>query len=274
MVLEWISIAVGLVGFGWAGWKDLRTTEFPDWLPYSLIIVALLLNGAFSVLEGSFAPLINSGFVGMAFLALGLLLYYSKQWGDGDAWLLGAMGFLFPGGIGAVQGVLPSPVVMLFTFFFVAFFYILIYSIGIGLISKRNKKFVQKMEKDILRILGLTVVFTIALVGFVQWFAPKAFAFVYVFPLLLFLLLLFFHYGKFIESTVFRKRISVKQLREGDVPVKEKWRVLNKKEVAALKRKGGYIWIKEGIRFAPAFVITIATMLLYGDLWSFVVSLI
>ena len=67
---------------------------------------------------------------------------------------------------------------------------------------------------------------------------------------------------------IFRRRVDVKDLREGDVPVGEKWRVLGKKEIKALKARGGKIWIKEGVRFAPVFFLTLVLMLAFGNVIS------
>jgi len=285
-----ISVIIGLVGFGWAGWKDLRTTEFPDWVPYSMIFAALILRGVFSFLEGNYMLLLNSAIVGCVLLGFGLLLYHFRQWGDGDAWLLGALGFLFPDGLGfdaaAFSGgnlalfanfpVSPFPLLMVFNFFFVAFFYIVVYSVVVGLRSREAGKFFRDFRKDLIRIVGITVVFTLGIFGVFYYAGMPAqvFSFVVLFPPLLFLLLVFLHYGRFIEGNVFKKRISVKELREGDVPVGEKWRVLGRKEIRALQKKGGKIWIKEGVRFSPVFFLTILVMLLYGNLWNLIVQVI
>jgi len=67
---------------------------------------------------------------------------------------------------------------------------------------------------------------------------------------------------------MFKKQIDVKDLRAGDVPVKGKWRVMTEKEVMILKKRGGKIWIKEGIRFAPVFLITMFVSIFYGSLIS------
>lgn len=268
MVLVELSLIVGLVGFAWAGWKDLKTTEFPDWIPYGLIVFALLARGIVGLMEGSFDLLYISGGVGLLFLGFGLLLYYTKQWGDGDAWLLGAMGFLYPEGLGFFQGSLPFPLLMILHLFLIAFVYIIIYSVVIGLTTKQKQSFWSTFRSQAVKVVAITAVFSVALVGLAAFFGFPAHlnTLLVAFPPLLLFLLVFFHYGKFIEKVVFRRKIRVKDLREGDVPVGKKWRVLGKKELAALKRKGGTIWIKEGVRFAPVFAITVAAMLLFGNI--------
>lgn len=273
-MLTLLSLIVGLIGFGWAGWKDLKTTEFPDWIPYSMIAAALALRAAFSFQTGELSLLINSVSIGSAFLVFGLLLYYFRQWGDGDAWLLGALGFLYPDI--AMAGILPFPVLLLFNFFFVAFLYILVYSVIIGMRSKETVKFFRKFRKDVKRIFGVMVVFTGGLVALFYFLAlpMERFLFLFLFPPFLFFLLFFLHYGKFIEKNLFKRQVSVKALRVGDVPVGERWRVLDKKEIDALKKKGGKIWIKEGVRFAPVFFLTVVVLFLRGDLWSLLLSIV
>ncbi len=88
----------------------------------------------------------------------------------------------------------------------------------------------------------------------------------FLFPAALLAIIIFVHYGRFIEGTAFRKRIDVKDLKVGDVPMGGKWRVLTEKEVRTLKRRGGKIWIKEGVRFAPVFVINVIATLFFGSI--------
>ena len=269
MVFEILSLIVGLGGFALAGWKDLKTTEFPDWIPYSLIIAALAIRAGVSFLIGEYVLLTQSLLIGALFLGFGLLLYHAKQWGDGDAWLLGAMGFLYPDGIGFPPTILPFPLTLLFNFFFVSFFYILLYSLVIGIKSKKIKSFVPRLRKNIPRIIAVTVIFTIALTAVVYFSSIplERFSIIFLFSPVLFCLLVFLQYGRFIEEMMFKKKIDVLQLREGDVPIGEKWRVLGKKEIQALRKRGGKIWIKEGVRFAPVFFLTVIAMLIAGNIY-------
>ena len=73
-MLGWILLAIGVVGFSYAGWKDLKTTEFEDWLPYSIIIAALVVRASFSFILGDFAVITNSVILGLIFLGFGYLL--------------------------------------------------------------------------------------------------------------------------------------------------------------------------------------------------------
>ena len=123
-----VLLFISILGFGAAGYLDLKTTEFPDWLPYSIIIASIAVRAVFSFIMGDFTILTNSFIIGGIFLGIGLALYYTNQWGDGDAWLLGAMGFVFPDPAGfsamtsSAMVSFPFPITLISNMFFVAFF--------------------------------------------------------------------------------------------------------------------------------------------------------
>jgi Flp pilus assembly protein protease CpaA len=276
MLLEMTMVLLGVsvAGFGLAGYWDLKTTEFPDWLPYVMIALALGIRGVFSLMTGDFSYIIYSTIIGLGFLGFGLALYWLKQWGDGDAWLLGALGFLWPdSGSFAVAVLLPFPLTLLFNFFFLAFFYLLVYSVFLGLRSRDvSGGFLKELGgagREIGRLVGA---FTLACLGLMFWvawqFGVQVWSLLYIlaFPPLLLSVLVFMRYGRFVEGNLFKKRVPASRLRAGDVLVKDRWRGLTEKEVAALRKRGGHVWIKEGVRFAPVFVITVVVTLLWGNL--------
>ncbi|MBU0530046.1 MAG: A24 family peptidase [Candidatus Aenigmatarchaeota archaeon] len=275
MVFEWVLLAIGIVGFGAAAYWDLKTTEFPDWLPYSIIIAALVVRAIFAFSVGDLSIIIDSIVVGVAFLAFGYALYVLKQWGDGDAWLLGSLGFLFPSVIGFTQmfpSSFPFYADQIFNFFLVAFIYLIIYSLGMGLKNPKIwKSFKKDLRKDRTSIVGIIVVFSVLAISitfYLNYMIGIPFQNMYnifLLPVLFAFLIIFIRYGKHIEQNLFRKEISVKNLRIGDVPMDEKWRVLDKKEIQMLKKKGGKIWIKEGVRLAPVFIISMLVSLFYGN---------
>ena len=272
MTMILLGVAVG--GFGLAAYWDLKTTEFPDWLPYAMIALALVTRGVFSLLMWDFSHIIYSVIIGLVFLGFGLLLYYLKQWGDGDAWLLGVMGFLFPDSGSFIVGtLLPFPVALLFNFFLIAFLYLLVYSVVLGVKSSgKSGKFLTELgnaKREIGKLVGVFTLATIVLMGYVAWqFGIPLWELVYllVFPPLLLSVLVFTRYGRFVEQNLFKKKIPARKLMVGDVLIEDKWRGLTEKEVVKLRKKGGDVWIKEGVRFAPVFVITVLVTLLWGNL--------
>jgi hypothetical protein len=269
-----VLLGVSVAGFGLAGYWDLKTTEFPDWLPYAMIALALGTRGVFSLLAGDFSYITYSLIVGLAFLGFGLLLYWTRQWGDGDAWLLGAMGFLWPdSGSFAVATLLPFPAALLFNFFLIAFFYLLVYSVALGVRSPRVAGgFLRELKsagRGIASVVGAFTMACLGLMGYVSWqFGVPLWNLIYIiaFPPLLMSVLVFTRYGRFVENNLFKKRVPASGLRAGDVLIRDRWRGLTEKEVAGLRKKGGEVWIKEGVRFAPVFVMAVLVTLFWGNL--------
>ncbi len=278
-MIEIILFAIGILGFGAAAYFDLRYTEFADWLPYGMIISALAIRGIFAAYTGNLLIITNSVLFGLLFLALGMGLYFTKQWGDGDAWLLGAMGFLFPDKesmlfLGGFSSNIPFYLALIFNLFLISLFYILAYTIVLGAKNKKvGKEFSSSLRKNRKSIYGVTGLFFAVLIVFTFYFGlTSAFLFHFYSAVgILYALFFFVQYTKVIESKVFVKKISTKDLREGDVLVQDKWRGLTKKELAKLKKTKRFVYIKEGIRFAPVFILAVLATALYGGLLFLVV---
>jgi Flp pilus assembly protein protease CpaA len=277
-MLFWVLLAISVAGFGYAAYKDLRTTEFPDWLPYAIIILALGAHGVFAFLLADWWVLLSSLFIGGLLLGSGLLLYHAKQWGDGDAWLFGALGFLYPGTAGlpeAPVSFIPFPLIIIFNFFMLSFLYLVVYSVVLGLRNKKElHKFFTGLRKDLKSIGIVTVGFAAACAAFgaylfsIDMVPPFLVYMLLTFPVFLLALLVFIRYGRFVENNLFKRQIDVRDMRPGDVPADAKWKVMNGKELEMFKKRGGKVWIKEGVRFAPVFIITVLVTLFYGSLFS------
>ena len=271
--------AVGFIGFGAAAYWDLKTTEFSEFIPYSMIIIGLIIHGIASFVAVDLSYIIMSTVTGLAFLGLGSIMYFLKQWGDGDAWLLGAMGFLFPISnwftlLNPQLNLfgLPFQLILLMNFFFVSFAYLITYSIMLGIRSpKQTKKFFRELKGKarifslffaLLFCSSIVMVFyaiyslSIPLARMVPILSmPVIFSFVFV----------FIHYGRFVEKNLFKKTVDVKNIKVGDVPTGARWRGLTENEIKQLKKKGGTIQIKEGVRFAPTFFIAILITIIFGN---------
>jgi Flp pilus assembly protein protease CpaA len=272
-MLGFVFLAIGIVGFGLAAYWDLRYTEFPDWLPYSIIILTIAAKAVFSYAADNWLILGTSVFYGCVFLGLGLLLYFAKQWGDGDAWLLGALGFVLPDQLEfGVSTNLPFPMTLLFNFLLVSLVYLIAYSLVLGLRNRTvNKRYAEHLYKERYKLMGMTAFFFAFCWGFAFFMHYMGFNAMNVMqmamlPFLLTFILLFSYYAKIVEKNLFKRKVKTSELREGDVILDGRWRGLTKKEIAEIRRKGKYAWIKEGVRFAPVFIITMLISIFYGDL--------
>jgi hypothetical protein len=138
-------------------------------------------------------------------------------------------------------------------------------------------KFWRELRKDSRNLILLMVFFTVLCLGMVAYLnlsldIPLAHMYNLLFlPALFAAVIVFIRYGRFVEQNLFRKRIPVSKLNVGDVLIAEKWKGLTQKEISRLRKKGGRVWIKEGVRFAPVFIITLyATLFLGSLLWIFI----
>ncbi len=80
-------------------------------------------------------------------------------------------------------------------------------------------------------------------------------------------------YSKSVEKYFFRV-IPVSQLKEGDVLAVGRIDGLTKEQVAELKRKGGKVRIKDGIRYGFVFFLSLVVTLLYGSVIELAVKLV
>ncbi len=229
-----------------AGILDLKYTEFPDWLPYGLVCSVLVLKAINSYLSSDFSALFTSLIFGSVFLLFGLLLFWLKFWGDGDAWLFGSLGFLFP-----------DPFRTLFCFSTVSFVYLLLYSLVLGVKNRKKLKLRQELRKAKAFLLSSFLLLPLSLYLFLLLSNPLV---LLIFPLAFFLAL-YIPYAKQLEERVFRKRIPGSQLTLKHIPLENPWRDLKPEELERLKKKR-WVWVKEGVRFTPVFFLTLLLLLI------------
>jgi len=88
-----------------------------------------------------------------------------------------------------------------------------------------------------------------------------------LFPLIAILaLFVIWKFTKSVEEVGFKKRIPVSKLKVGDVLLEsKKWEGITKKELKKIKRSRKYVTVKEGVRFAPSFVLALLFTLYFGD---------
>lgn len=282
--LQTISLATAFIGTTVAAVWDLKTTEVPDQIPYAMIAIAILIFSFQSIAEWSYKPILNSFIVGLSFVAFGTIMYYTGQWGGADSFLLAAIGFLLP--TASIQTLFPFPITFVVNLFFIGAIYMLLYGIVFAVL---NRKVIFQFKKDLKssrRILifgsiGLFILFSI-----VNYFITKSFIYpqnIYLMflgsliPLgLSVFLFLVWKFAKAIEEHGFKKKIPVSKLRVGDMLLKEKKLIgITERQLKRIKKSGvRYVEIKEGVRFAPAFVFALAFTFLYGDAVLLFINLI
>ncbi len=266
---EWFLLILSLIVLGISCYTDVRTREIPDWASWGLVVGALGIRFIASFFVGW--DVLLEGVLGFfAMGLLGLLMYYTHQWGGGDAKLLF--------GFGIVVGVsypfsLASILILLFVFalFIGGAIWGLVW-MGYEASVHRGfrRAFVNRVfefRRIVLLIMGISLVGMI-LFGLLGWY--------YLLPFVIFvpLMMLLFFFVKTVETECFIREIPVKDVTEGDwlcepirigsVVVDSRTLSLDDLEtIRKLYREGKVtkVKVKYGVPFAPAFVIAYGVVL-------------
>lgn len=280
--MEILLFTVILIYLIIASWSDLKRLEVSDWLNYSLILLGLSYNLFVSISVSSLTPIIHSVAGFLFCYAISSVLYYTGQWGGGDA--------KFFSGIGALLGVSTKssfPFINLLGyshhgFSILPFIAITMISGGIfGLVYiavkaiLKRKEFLEEYKiqskkvskyKIIILVTSLILVFSSVLIK--EPYLRFSFIVIAVFPYLSLLLYIFI---KSAEKSAMTKDIEIPKLTEGDWIIKDitlDGKIICKKKkvgleikdlerLKALYSKGKIrkVTIKNGFPFIPSFLI-------------------
>lgn len=276
--IEYVLVVTALAGSGLAAYYDIRTTEIPDKIPLFMAVTALGLKGFHSLLTGELGFILDSMSVGGLFLLFGFLMYYTGQWGGGDAKLLAAIGALLPTAPIGFVGYLEFPFFLTFliNLFLVGSIFIILYALLYSFLNRGiAKEFIKDIKGNKKELMGFITVVLIVLFGFSLITQGLVNPYMYFFAFMGIGLFLLFKFLKVIENKGFKRKIKTKDLQEGDMigedikklNIKSKIiRGLTKKEVKRIRKARKTVWIKEGVRFGPVFPITLVVTLFIGDL--------
>ena len=268
--------------------NDLRKREVPNWVNYGLIITGLglgLLHSAVTF-DGSF--IIFSALGAVAAFALAAIMFYTGQWGGGDSKLLIGMGAALgiKAGISWPFSSLDNPFIsFLFNLVFVSLFYAVAW--GAVLAIRNRKKFGVEFRKQLESHATLRkIVFAACALGLVAAvtsgdllvkFASLGVAAISFFTLYLSIM------SKAVERACLLKNMSPLKLTEGDWIAKDvvvggkricgpKDLGVDKRQIRHLidlyrKKKIKSVPIKEGLPFAPTFLIAYVATIFLGNIF-------
>ena len=290
-MLDYILIIIGFLWLIFATITDIKFREVPDWVSYSFVVIGLGTRSIYSILTYDWVFILYgiAGF--LLFFLIGNIMYYTKQWGGGDAKLLM--------GLGAVFGSYPASLLDYFNpnlnipFILILLINIIIaggiYGFGLSLflaIKNWNKfiKEIKKLKKEKINISRRNISFFIVIMAVVISFFISDFRYkflIYLFSFFIILLNYLFLYLKAIEEVCMYKYVDVNKLTEGDWIVKDVFlrgkkiykaeRLgITKNNIARLKNSGvKKVLVKEGLPFVPAFLIALIISLIFGNLMVF-----
>ncbi len=265
------ELFIALTGIVIGTITDIQKREVPDWVNFSLIGAGLGISTLYSIHLNNYW-IIAFSLTGLAAgYAIGALMYYTGQWGGGDAKMIM--------GIGALTGLPFLPSWWGQTPFFALFLLLSVFAgaaYGIVwmfvLFIKHRKRVLKRLSerlhtKNMIRT-RIAIIIAAVIIAATGFFFPGPITFMFV--VLAALLYLTFYFSlavKAVEETCFVQQRSVDKLVEGDwmvEDVKKGKKVLvqatssgiTKEQLEILKKhKITEVTIKEGIPFVPSFLI-------------------
>jgi len=284
-MLDIILVIVTLTWLIFASLSDVKTTEVPNWLSFSLIAVGSFIVVSQAIVSGSFAPIVWALASFSIAVLIALTLYYTKQWGGGDAKLLMALGIVFSSYPKILLSFfspnldLPLFIIFLINSLIAGVVYSLIFSVI--LIIKNFKSFkptFMGLAKTSFRLRLIALL--LAVLSLVVWFLSANQ--ILLFLALLFILAFFFFYAivfaKAVEKSCMIARIHSSKLQEGDwiledikadnkIIYSKKSLGVSKEQIEMIKNHNiKEILIKKGIPFVPSFLLGAIITYLFGDI--------
>ncbi|MDO8556210.1 MAG: A24 family peptidase [Nanoarchaeota archaeon] len=277
IILDVLLIAVVLIALLITSYTDLKTREVPDWISYVVVVLAVLFRLLGALDSGQWSYFwYGLLFGGIAFV-LGLIMYYTKQWGGGDAKLLIGFGVVF-----ATAPITHVPGTFLLSLGINILVIGALYGIAASLvIAIRQPKVFQQQYRRlqsypkiiIMKRLAFGAALALLLVAFAVDSIGRLLVLGAAFVICLYPYV--FQVLKAVEEGCMIKTISSTQLTEGDwlvdVNLRKKFHIpawgIEQKHIAALHRaKIKQVLVKEGIPFVPALLLAVLATLLLGNI--------
>jgi len=277
-----IVALISLLALIYGSYTDIKTREIPDTLSFGMIFLGISISIGASILFWSYKPILSS-VIGLAIGALiGLLSYYTGQWGGGDAKVLMGLGSLIGVDVFSLSNGVPEFGLFLINLILFGAIYGVLWLLGLAIKNWslfRPEFRMLRTQRKIIRlriiILSAVILFTVIVFAFNPEFLMLATIYLLMFFALVFLYL--FLIVKAVENTCLKKEILVKNLTEGDW-VLEKVKLRNADKFIytktgitekginmLLKSKKKKILVKEGIPFIPSFLIAYIITLVLGN---------
>lgn len=287
MFADIMLIIAALLALIIASFSDIKTKEVPDYVSFGLIAAALGIRILHSIVYSDWLY-IGYGLAGFGIMfVFGAIIYYTKQWGGGDAKLLMGLGaafattpFYFKESVLLLKDLpLGYLINLLANLFIIGAVYGLVWSVVIFI--KHWKQALGEMRKKIARARKVQLTFIcVSVILLIISFYVDVFLRAIITATIVFLLtyLYLYFFVKSAEKVGMYRRIPVGRLTEGDW-VAEIIRVrgkticcpndigLEKNQIHALgKARIKSVLVKEGIAFVPSILIGLIVTLVWGNI--------
>lgn len=282
-MLDILLITVTVIWLIFASISDLKTREVPDWISFSLTIIAISFLIIQTINEKNLKLLIQPLIFGMIFTAIAFTMYYTKQWGGGDTKLLIPLGIIlstYPNKLlnyFSPELNIQFPLIVLINIFVIGTIYSLFYSFFLAI--KNKEKFLKEYKKNEFKkekIIAIILAVILALTA-IYFSYPKN-----ILSLLLSVIILISPYllafVKSVEKGCMYEKISVNKLTEGDWVAENiynnKKLIINqnnlgvtKEQISIIKKIKKEILVKNGLPFIPSFLMAVIISLIFGNIF-------
>ncbi len=269
------AIVTGIAATFLASLEDLRTREVPNWLSYATAIVALFIGIVYSLTSMSFTPVLQVVAGLVAGDILGRVLYYTGQWGGGDAKLLRAMGGLF----GLQLQLVPLFLVFVLNLFLAGAVFGVVWSVVLAVRhwERFSESFVETVQTEPFRTLRRVVIAVsfVLLVGI--YFAERPFRlFMGLMVLIWFAMLYLWAFVKSVEASSMFDQVPVKELvpgdwvaedveADGEVIYEEGDLGVSPEKIEEIAAVRDAVRVKRGVPFVPSFFIAFVATVAWGN---------
>lgn len=287
MTIDVIFILVAFVALVFASISDIKTREIPNWLTYSLITIGFSLRFIYSTVSNSWNFFLYAVLSFSAFYILASMIYYTRQWGGGDAKLMLGLAAMFATSpLSNIKENIPSlpslPFILnlFINIIIIGAVYSLIISIFLALKNKKAFMYeIKKLNKEentkTIKIVSIftTIIALLLVILFINLHPLKTILLSLILSAQLLIYLYFI--TKAIEYACMQKCVPTTKLTEGEwvVGIYKKKSFIEKKfestkeKITKLRNQGiKKVKIKYGIPFAPSFLLAFIATLFYGNL--------
>ena len=259
---------------------DFKTREIPDKLSIGLIVAAVILKVLHAYEISNFSILISS-FIGfLIFLGISLIMYYTRQWGGGDAKLFMAIGIALPYYPEELTIFNPNLDV---NFLFIIAFNVLIFGFlyGIGYMAYLMFKNKNKLSKLRLKVRKLYFLLPLSIVILSLFFQYELRLLLLILAFLVLIYPYLFGVIKFVEKEIMTYKLKIGKLTEGDWILNDIFykgkKIYSRKSPGVtkeqiklfIKYKMKEVLIREGIPFVPAIFLAVVFSLIFGNIFPF-----
>ncbi|MDI6736993.1 MAG: A24 family peptidase [Nanoarchaeota archaeon] len=282
MITGIILVILALLVLLIATYTDFKTGEIPDWLSYGFMISALGIRLMHSIIYSDWLYTLY-GIMGFAAMyAFSILIYYSRQWGGGDAKIAMGLGAAFATPPFAYFGSAPYLLALSANIFIAGGVYGLLWSFYV--FAKRFKASMSAVKQEITERMGIYI-FGIALaviaLGAAVLSSGITSVMLFYAAIVIFAYFALFMFIKGAEKAGMYEKVPVSRLTEGDwaaESIKIRGKAicsakdpgLTLEQIKALKKaKVKSLLVKRGIKFLIAILAGTLITLAYGDVIIF-----